>query len=333
MHISRRQFLKYACGSAAAIGLSSLHLSRLETVMADASSPPVIWLSGSGCTGCSVSLLNAVDPSIDQVLINTISLKYHPNLMATAGDMAVQAARSTQQAGGYVLVVEGAIPTASGGKYCYVWDEGDRSVTMAEAVQSLAASAALVVAVGSCASFGGIPTKYDSAGAVGVGSFLGQSVVNLSGCPPHPDWIVGSLVKALTGQPLNLDQHGRPRDYYLAEDLHERCPREDWDEGSETDALDDDDDDGEDGDSSVTFGIAGACLDHLGCKGKRTHADCDRRLWNNGQGYCIGVNGLCIGCTEPDFPAFPLHRPISVSLVPSVGGPYKVFVPSFVKGS
>ena len=331
MHISRREFLKYVCGSAAAMGLSSLHLTQLETVMADASSPPVVWLSGSSCTGCSVSLLNAVNPTIDEVLINTISLKYHPNVMAAVGDMAVQAARATQQAGGYVLVVEGAIPTASGGKYCYVWDEGDRSVTMVEAVQSLAADAALIVAVGTCASFGGIPSKYGSAGAVGVGSFLGQSVVNLPGCPSHPDWIVGSLVKALTNQPLNLDQHGRPRDYYPSEDLHERCPREDWDDDPAPGALDDDDGDG--GGSSVTFGIAGACLEDLGCKGKSTHADCDRRLWNNGQGYCIGVNGLCIGCTEPDFPAFPLHRPISVSSVPPVGGPHKVFLPNIVKRS
>ena len=291
------------------MGLSSLHLTQLETVMADASSPPVVWLSGSSCTGCSVSLLNAVNPTIDEVLINTISLKYHPNVMAAAGDMAVQAARATQQAGGYVLVVEGAIPTASGGKYCYVWDEGDRSVTMAEAVQSLAADAALIVAVGTCASFGGIPSKYGSAGAVGVGSFLGQSVVNLPGCPSHPDWIVGSLVKALAGQPLNLDQHGRPRDYYPSEVLHERCPREVWDE-----------DDG--GGGRVTFGVAGACLEDLGCTGKRAHADCDRCRWNNGQGYCVGVDGLCIGCTEPDYPAFPLHRQISVSSVPSVDGPY-----------
>lgn len=167
--------------------------------------------------------------------------------------------------------------------------------------------------------------------AGGVGSFLGQPVVNLPGCPSHPDWIVGSLVKALTNQPLNLDQHGRPRDYYPSEDLHERCPREDWDDDPAPGALDDDDGDG--GGSSVTFGIAGACLEDLGCKGKSTHADCDRRLWNNGQGYCIGVNGLCIGCTEPDFPAFPLHRPISVSSVPPVGGPHKVFLPNIVKRS
>ena len=145
--------------------------------------------------------------------------------------------------------------------------------------------------------------------AGGVGSFLGQPVVNLPGCPSHPDWIVGSLVKALAGQPLNLDQHGRPRDYYPSEVLHERCPREVWDE-----------DDG--GGGRVTFGVAGACLEDLGCTGKRAHADCDRCRWNNGQGYCVGVDGLCIGCTEPDYPAFPLHRQISVSSVPSVDGPY-----------
>ena len=157
MNVTRRDFLKAAAASAAALGLSRVQLTRLETALAASSRPPVIWLSGQACTGCSVSLLNAVNPTIDQVLLNTISLNYHPNVMAAAGDLAVAAARSTAQAGGYILVVEGAIPTASSGRYCYVWDEGGRSVTMADAVASLAATAQFVVAVGTCASFGGIP--------------------------------------------------------------------------------------------------------------------------------------------------------------------------------
>ena len=289
MEISRRDFLKYVGGSALALGLSTLDLSLAERALAGASAPPVLWLSGSACTGCSVSLLNAVNPTIDQVLLNTISLKYHPNLMSAAGELAVGAARSTANAGGYILVVEGAIPTAGDGRYCYVWDENGQSVTMASAVQSLAARASRIVAVGTCAAYGGVPAAYPGAGAKGVGAFLGRAVVNVPGCPAHPDWIIGSLVQLLSGNSVALDNIGRPIAYYPRQVLHERCPRKEKEEARQ-------------------FGQAGRCLEELGCKGPHTHADCERRLWNNGQNWCIGANGLCIGCTEPNFPAFPLHH-------------------------
>jgi len=172
VEISRRDFLRLAGASAGALGLSSLQLAQVEQALASASSPPVLWLSGSGCTGCSISLLNAVNPTIDQVLTSTISLKYHPQLMAAAGDMAVAAARSTQQVGGYVLVVEGAVPTGASESFCYVWDEGGQPVSMASAVKSLASPAKYVVAVGTCAAFGGIPAAYSPSGARGVSAYL-----------------------------------------------------------------------------------------------------------------------------------------------------------------
>lgn len=290
MEITRRDFLRLASASAATLGLSSLQLDRVERVFAGASSPPVLWLHGATCTGCSVSLLNAANPTIDQVLLNTISLKYHPTLSAAAGDLAVQAVRSTQAAGNYVLVIEGAIPTANGGKACYVWDENGHSVTMSEAVSSLAANAAHIVAVGTCASFGGIPKAYCATGMKGVKEFLpNKTVINVPGCPVHPDWIIGTLVKVLSGTLPALDSNNRPTTYYTSKTIHDRCPRKETDEASQ-------------------FGQDGRCLEELGCKGPRSHADCDTRKWNNGQNWCIGVNGLCIGCVEPTFPAFPLHK-------------------------
>ncbi len=287
MRVSRRDFLRFVGATAGALGLSQLQLDRLGEVLAESGAPPVIWLSGSACTGCSVSLLNAVNPTIDQVLLNTISLRYHSTLMAAAGDLAAQA-RSTVAPGTYILVVEGAIPTGAGERYCYVWDEGGRPVTMAEAVRSLAANARHIVAVGTCAAYGGIPAAYAGAGAKGVGAFLGRPVVNLPGCPAHPAWIVGTLVKVLTGTVLALDSYRRPVAYYTRQPIHERCPRREREEAGH-------------------FGQNGLCLKELGCKGPLSHADCDTRRWNNGQSYCIGVNGLCVGCTEPTFPAFPLH--------------------------
>ncbi len=247
MEISRRDFLKYVGASALAMGLSQLHLDALDQALASASAPPVIWLSGSSCTGCSISLLNAVNPTIDQVLTQTISLRYHPNLMAAAGDLAVSAARSlvpasqsahapapvrpqagnyqvylpivaggqvAAQTSDYILIVEGAVPTASHGRYCYVWDEGGRSVTMAEAVTSLAVRAKHIIAVGTCASFGGIPAAYVTTGATGLGAFLNKPVINLPGCPAHPDWIIGSLALLLGGTVPALDSYQRPTVYY-----------------------------------------------------------------------------------------------------------------------
>ena len=289
MKLNRRDFLRYAGISALALGLSQLELVRAGRVLADANSTPVIWLSGASCTGCSISLLNAVNPTIDQALINTISLKYHPNLMAASGDMAVAAANAAANAGGYVLVVEGAIPTGNAARYCYVWDEGGHSVTMADAVRNLAARASLVVAVGTCASYGGIPGRNLDSNVQGVGAFLGRQVVNLPGCPSHPDWIIGTLVKAIAGTLGSLDSNGRPLVYYPREEIHEHCPREEREEAHR-------------------FGLDGYCLKELGCKGPSTHADCATRKWNNGQNWCIGVNNLCLGCTEPSFPAFPLRR-------------------------
>ena len=288
MEISRRDFLKYISASAITLGLSRLQLSQVEQVLASAASPPVIWLSGASCSGCSVSLMNAVNPTVDQVLLNTISLKYHTTLMAAAGDLAVTAATSTADRGGYILVVEGAIPTGASGRYCYVWDEGGVAVTMADAVRRLAAKAQYIAAVGTCAAFGGIPAAFCDTGIQSLGTFLGRTVVNLPGCPAHPDWIIGTLASLISGVVPALDSNKRPTVYYKSQVIHERCPRREAEEAS-------------------TFGQKGYCLKELGCKGPRSHADCDLRLWNNKQNWCIGADGLCIGCTEPDFPAFPLH--------------------------
>jgi hydrogenase small subunit len=233
--------------------------------------------------------MNAVNPTVDQVLLDTISLRYHPTLMTAAGDMAVAAATSTASSGGHILVVEGAVPTGEAGAYCHVWDDGGTPVTMASAVSRLAATASHVVAVGTCAAFGGVPSAFCGTNAKGVGAYLGRAVVNVPGCPPHPDWVIGTLAAALSGSLPQLDGYYRPLSYFTREPIHERCPREDSEEAGD-------------------FGQQGRCLKELGCQGPRSHADCERRHWNNNQNWCIGANALCIGCTEPFFPAFPLHR-------------------------
>ena len=89
MLISRREFLKYCAATAGTLGLTASGLINLQRVLALEGGPPVIWLQGQGCTGCSVSLLNSIYyATIDDLLLNTIDLEFHPTVMAAAGDLA-----------------------------------------------------------------------------------------------------------------------------------------------------------------------------------------------------------------------------------------------------
>ena len=138
-NVSRRDFLKYCGVGAATLGLTMSDLGHLEKALANPSGPSVIWLQGTGCTGCSESFLNRISTSSPQtaanVLIDAINLVYHPNLMAAAGQDAVAQAEAAYSKGGYVLAVEGGIPTAFGGKACYAWTYNGIEVTFESAVR------------------------------------------------------------------------------------------------------------------------------------------------------------------------------------------------------
>ena len=128
MTVSRRQFLDFCKNAAAAVGLSTVQLGQLEKALANPNGPSVIWLSGSSCTGCSVSFLNRISTTGPQtaadVLVNVINLQYHPNLMAAAGESAARVAQEAMNRGGYILAVEGGVPTAFGGNTCWAWTPG-----------------------------------------------------------------------------------------------------------------------------------------------------------------------------------------------------------------
>ena len=118
MSISRREFLRYCTSSAALLGLEAVDLGLLREALANPAAPKVIWLHGSSCTGCSVSLLNRISNSapttVAQLLTESIDLVYHPTIMALAGEPANAVLKQTYDAGGYVLVLEGGVPTAFG---------------------------------------------------------------------------------------------------------------------------------------------------------------------------------------------------------------------------
>ncbi len=295
MNISRRDFLKYCGISAAAVGLSTSELGLLEKALASPTGPSVIWLQGSGCTGCSESFLNRIATDGPQtaanVLVEAINLVYHPNLMALAGQDAVAQAEAAYNKGGYLLAVEGGIPTAFGGRACYAWTYNEQEVTFESAVQTLAAKAAGILCIGTCAAWGGIPAAPPNpTGVMGVKALTGKDTINIPGCPTHPDWIVWAVVQLLLGNSIALDSFGRPTQFF-GSTVHDLCPRN----GST---------------KATTIGVDNNCLMDLGCRGPVTMANCPQQKWNNQVNWCVDANAPCIGCTEPGFPGTdPFYAP------------------------
>ena len=151
MIVTRRDFLKASAALGGALALKATGLMQLQKALAAWGGPPVVWLQGQGCTGCSVSLLNTIHyMTIDALMINTLDVKFHPTVMAAAGNLGVAAAAGAPS--GYVLVIEGAIPRGAGGDYCHIWP----GMTMLDAVETFAQNAGVVLAVGTCACYGGM---------------------------------------------------------------------------------------------------------------------------------------------------------------------------------
>jgi hydrogenase small subunit len=284
MGITRRDFLKYCGVSAAALGLSSLDLIRLEEALANPGGPQVIWLQGSSCTGCSMSFLNFINPATGadptdagDILLNHIDLLYHPNLMAMSGQSAAAIAEQAYNTGGYILAVEGGVPTAFGGRACWAWNYNGQDITFLQVVQDLSARAAKILSIGTCASFGGIPAAGPNPTQIkSVSAATGKSTINIAGCPPHPDWIVYPIVQLLLNRPIPLDTSGRPTDIY-GQTVHSMCPRN-------------------------SYRAAETCLAPRGCRGPGTYCNCPTQMWNNRANWCVNANAPCYACTEPTFP-------------------------------
>ena len=289
MKVTRRDFVKASSTVAGAIALSRAGLLRpSELLAAGTTKPSVVWLQAQTCSGCSVSLLNTINIApIDTVLTQLLSVDYHPTIMSAAGALAVKAAETDRAKGGYVLVVEGAIPTGSNGAFCSFWP----GMTAVDGVKAYAAGASMVIAVGTCASFGGWPgAKPAPTTAVGVSSVVtGKTIINIPGCPVHPDWLVGTIAYILAnGKAPALDASKRPTAYFSAT-THSNCPLR-----------------------PSYPGVAGigttGCQGENGCKGPVTYCDCAVRKWNSGAANTNGVNTCvlsgvpCSGCTQPTYP-------------------------------
>jgi len=300
--LDRRSFLKICTVAAAAVGLPASAGKLMAEQAAKGVKPSVIWLSYQECTGCSETLLRTSHPQLDELILDLISLDYHEALMAPSGHLAEEARMQAMDAndGQFVLVVEGAIPTADGGIYCKV---GGR--TALETVREAADRAGAIIAIGSCASWGGIPSSPPNpTGAQGAPQVLeGKTVVTIPGCPPNPYNFLGTVLQYATfGTLPELDDKGRPL-YAYGRTIHEHCPRRaHFDAGRFVQQY---------GDEGHRLGW---CLYKMGCKGPQTHAPCSVEQFNEvTDAWPIGVGHPCFGCTEETL-AFkvPMHDTVQI---------------------
>lgn len=276
--ISRRQFLKYCGALAGAIGLGPMLGPKIYEAFAAGPRPRVLWLHFAECTGCTEAALRTTSPSFEQLIFDTISLDYHETLMAAAGQAVEKILADTANAyqNEFFCVVEGAIPTADNGIYGMVGGQ-----TMLSIAQDICPKSTAVIALGNCASFGGLPAAAPNpTGAKGVADALagslGKPVVNLPGCPPNPVNFVGTVANyLLTGKIPPLDTLGRPLFAYGTR-VHDQCP-------FRHDSAED------------------RCLEDHGCKGKRCYNNCPTAKFNDGTSWPVQANHPCIGCSEPNF--------------------------------
>ena len=263
----------------------------------------LLWLQSGGCCGCTLSLLNADCRNlIDTLKDFGINLLWHPSLSEQSADEARRifekcASGETRLD---ILCLEGSVlkgPNGSGGFHRTTGSE-----SMMKLIERLAGVARYTVAVGSCAAYGGVTAGgINPTDACGLqydidepGGLLGEDyraagglpVINIAGCPTHPNWVVETLVAIAVGEmhEENLDVFRRPR-LFADHLVHHGCKRNEFYEFKA---------------SAHKPSDLGCMMEHMGCKGTQVHADCNIRLWN-GEGSCTRGGYACIACTEPGF--------------------------------
>jgi hydrogenase small subunit len=278
----------------------------------------VFWLSGMSCDGCSISALGATEPSVEELLTGSLPgvptlVLHHYATSIDSGDHFTHAFEMAEQGtlgAPYVIVYEGSIAdenlTVAGEPWAAegalpTWAPTDerRRIPTAEWVQRLAPGAAAVIAIGTCATWGGIPASYGNpTAAMSVMDFLGKEyrsafglpVVNVPGCAPLGDNFtetVAMLLLFLNQQaPLpEFDELGRPA-WLFNETVHRHCPRAGY---------------YEEGEFAEEFG-GKECLVEVGCWGPVVNCNITERGAVGHMGGCMVAGGACIGCTMPGFP-------------------------------
>lgn len=287
--LNRRGFIKGCTMAAAALGLSETMVPKLVEAATSAKRPPVVWLHFQECTGCTETLLRASHPDLASLLLEVISLDYHETIMAAAGHQAEHNLHEAvkNHAGEFILIVEGGIPLAENGIYCQIGGK-----TAKDMLAEIAPKAKAIIAIGSCATYGGIQAaKPNPTDAVGVSDLVtDKPVVNIAGCPPNPVALLGTILHYLTFNRLPaLDSLGRPKFAY-GRRIHDHCERRaHFDEGRFVEQFGDE------------YHKLGYCLYKVGCKGPETFANCPSVRFNNVDVWPVSVGHGCVGCTEPKF--------------------------------
>lgn len=277
----------------------------------------VFWLAGMSCDGCSIAVLGATMPSVESLLTGTlpgvpILALHHTAINVECGDSFIEPMRQAwrgELGAPYVIVYEGSIAderiaARDGGYWSAIGEERtdsgeSRQVPSAEWVRRLAPGAAAVVAIGTCATWGGIPAAVGNVtGSMSLMDFLGPDyrsalglpVVNIPGCSPIGDNFTETVAAVLLflqgiGPLPELDELGRPA-WLFSETVHRHCTRAGY---------------YEEGTFAREFG-GKQCLVEIGCWGPVVQCNISSRGAINHIGGCMNVGGACIGCTMPGFP-------------------------------
>lgn len=264
----------------------------------------LLWLQSAGCGGCTLSWLGSeMGPLVRTLADEAIEILWHPSLSPQSAAEVIELIEKCADGRTPldVLCLEGAVLRGPNGTGRFHLLAGTRT-PMSEWIHRLAMQARHVVAVGSCAAYGGVTSagsnatdacglQYDGAAPGGLlgadfRSRSGLPVIDIAGCPTHPDWITETLIALARDElgPADLDDLGRPR-FYADKLVHHGCSRNEYYEYKA---------------SAEKPGDQGCMMEHLGCKGTQAHADCNLRPWNGG-GSCLTGGYPCIRCTEPCF--------------------------------
>ncbi len=289
--IDRRDFMKWVSATTAMLMLPPMFSPLVAEAAELMNRVPVIWLEFQDCAGNSEAFLRSDGPKIEEIVLDIISLEFHETLQAASG---FQAEKQLDDAMAtfkdkYLLFVEGSIPLGLNGQY---GTSGASGETFYDQLMRVSKDAAAIVAVGACATFGGVPAASPNpTGAVGVMEIIkGKPLINIPACPANPANMLGVVLHyVLTGQIPELDSLLRPK-FAFGYRIHDNCERR-----AHFDA----------GEYVEEWGDEGAknnfCLYKMGCKGPMTFNNCSIVRYNEAVNWPVGVGHGCIGCSEPYF--------------------------------
>jgi hydrogenase small subunit len=288
--ISRRDFIGFCAGVAALLGLPRSAGAQIAKALETKLKPSVVWLEFQDCAGNTESFLRASKPTAADVILDLLSVDYHETIMAAAGARAEAAMEAVRKhaPGKYIVVVEGSIPTGANGAYCTI---GGKSAL--QIATEMCSDALAVIAVGTCAAFGGLPAAAPNpTGALAVSDAVPgiKTLINLPACPVNAENLTALITYFLTfNRWPAVDRYSRPLFAY-GKSIHDACERRaHFDAGQYVERW---------GDQGHRDGF---CLYKMGCKGPATFQNCPNVGWNENTNWPIGCGHPCIGCAEPQF--------------------------------